>query len=164
MSNYIEQENESSQDVADDVLQRAKKYGFKPDEDMVRGAVEESANLLNIKLTEAQIMEACQRVLNPREVLNSIEQPEASHDNSVDLKNVLGQAPTPPFYIWANEDCDNKCDSFKEAKAIRLELINDGCESVHIVDADGVEVVDAEIEAHEVLANAGYYAGARKPD
>lgn len=68
LSNYIEQENESIQDVADDVLERAKKYGFKPDEDMVRGAVEESANLLNIELTEPQITEACQRVMNPRDV------------------------------------------------------------------------------------------------
>lgn len=68
-------------------------------------------------------------------------------------KNVLGLVPERPFYIWANEDCDNKTDSFKKAKAIRLELINEGCESVHIVDANGVEV-DAEIQAQEQLATA----------
>ena len=60
--------------------------------------------------------------------------------------NVLGQSAPPPYYIWADEDCGNKSDSWAEAKAIRLELVNDGSEDVHIVDADGVEVVDAEIE------------------
>jgi len=95
---------------------------------------------------------------------NYIEQPEASQDKAVEPKNVFGQVAVKPFYIWANEDCANKSDSFKQAKAIRLALFNDGGESVHIVDADGVEVVDAEIEAHEALVNAGYYAGARKPD
>lgn len=73
VSNYIDHANESIQDVVDDVLERAKKYGFKPDEDMVREAVEESANLLKIELTETQISEACQRVMNPREVSNYIE-------------------------------------------------------------------------------------------
>lgn len=68
LSNYIDHANESIQDVVDDVLERAKKYGFKPDEDMVSEAVEESANLLKIELTETQISEACQRVMNPREV------------------------------------------------------------------------------------------------
>lgn len=68
MPNYIDQKNESVQEVAQDVLERAKKYGYKPDEDMVRGSVEESANLLNIVLTEAQIVEACQQVMTPREV------------------------------------------------------------------------------------------------
>lgn len=74
VSNYLDHANESIQDVVDDVLERAKKYGFKPDEDMVREAVEESANLLKIELTETQISEACQRVMNPREVSNYIEQ------------------------------------------------------------------------------------------
>lgn len=92
------------------------------------------------------------------------QQPTASQGKADDLKNTLGQVAATPFYIWANEGCDNKTDSFKEAKAIRLALFNEGGESVHIVDADGVEVVDAEIEAHEALVNAGYYAGARKPD
>lgn len=79
-------------------------------------------------------------------------------------KNVLGQVAAKPFYIWANDDCANKSDSFSEAKTIRLALFNEGGESVHIVDADGVEVVDAEIECHESLANSGYFAGARKPE
>jgi hypothetical protein len=78
-------------------------------------------------------------------------------------QNVLGRDAAKPFYIWANDDCDNKTDSFKEAKVIRLELFNDGCEDVHIVDADGIEVVDAEIEAHEALVKHGYFAGARNP-
>ena len=95
---------------------------------------------------------------------NYIEQPAASQDKAVDLKNTLGQVATAPFYIWANDDCANKANNFKEAKAIRLTLFNEGGESVHIVDADGVEVVDAEIEAHEALVNAGYFAGARKPE
>lgn len=80
------------------------------------------------------------------------------------IKTVLGNVAVKPFYIWANEDCANKSDSFSEAKKIRLALINEGGVSVHIVDADGVEVVDAEIEGHEALVNAGYYAGTRKPD
>ena len=79
-------------------------------------------------------------------------------------KNVLGNIAAGPFYIWANEDCANKSDSFGEAKATRLALFNEGGDSVHIVDADGVEVVDAEIRAHEALANAGYFAGVRKPE
>ena len=95
---------------------------------------------------------------------NYIEQPVASQDKAVETKNVLGQVAVKPFYIWANEDCANKSDSFKEAKATRLALFNEGGDSVHLVDADGVEVVDAEIEAHEALVNAGYFAGARKPD
>lgn len=80
------------------------------------------------------------------------------------IKNVLGNVAAAPFYIWANEDCDSKVDSFKQAKAIRLDLFNSGCDSVHIVDADGVEVVDAEIEAHEELVKHGYFAGPRRPD
>ena len=88
---------------------------------------------------------------------NYIEQPAASQDKAVDLKNTLGQVATAPFYIWANDDCANKTNNFKEAKAIRLTLFNEGGESVHIVDADGVEVVDAEIEAHEALVNAGKF-------
>ena len=92
------------------------------------------------------------------------EQPSESQDEEGTPKNVLGQIAVKPFYIWANDDCSNKADSFKEAKAIRLTLFNEGGESVHIVDADGVEVVDAEIEAHEALVNAGYFAGARKPE
>ena len=100
---------------------------------------------------------------NAMKMSNCIEQPPASQVKSVEPKNVSGQVAVKPFYIWANEDCANMSDSFKDAKAIRLALFNDGGESVHIVDADGVEVVDAEIEAHEALVNAGYYAGVRKP-
>ena len=80
------------------------------------------------------------------------------------LKNVSGDIAAPPFYVWANEDCANKSESFKEAKAIRLQLINEGSEGVYIVDAFGVEVVDAEVLAHEALMNAGYFAGARRPE
>ena len=92
------------------------------------------------------------------------DQSQVPQDKPVYPLNVLGKVAVRPFFIWANEDCSNKSDSFDEAKAIRMELYNDGGTSVHLVDADGVEVVDAEIEAHEALANAGYFAGARKPD
>ena len=95
---------------------------------------------------------------------NFNELPNVSKGIAGEPTNVLGQVAVKPFYIWANEDCANKSDSFKEAKATRLALFNEGGDSVHIVDADGVEVVDAEIEAHEALVNAGYFAGARKPD
>ena len=97
-------------------------------------------------------------------VANSIEQPTQSQDKVNALKNALGQDAAKPFYIWANDDCANKSDSFVEAKAIRLALFNEGGESVHIVDADGVEVVDTEIEAHEALAKTGYFVGARNPE
>jgi len=80
------------------------------------------------------------------------------------LKNVLDRVAVKPFYIWANGDCGDKSDCFEQAKKIRLALINDGGESVHIVDADGVEVCDAEIVCHEALAKAGYFAGLRKPE
>lgn len=68
------------------------------------------------------------------------------------LNNVLGQPAVKPFYIWADEDFANKTEEFKEAKRIRESLVNDGCEDVYIVDAEGVEVVDAEIEVAEVAA------------
>ena len=57
-------EGDDVQDVVDDVLDRAKKYGFKPDWNMVSGTVEESANLLNIGLSEDQITDACDRIMN----------------------------------------------------------------------------------------------------
>ena len=60
-------DDDDVQDVVDDVAQRAEKFGFQPDEDMVRGAVEESANLLNIALTEEQIVDACERIMQPEE-------------------------------------------------------------------------------------------------
>lgn len=73
----------------------------------------------------------------------------------------LGNVSVPPYYIWANEDCANKAEHFTEAKAIRVELINDGAEEVYIVDANGNEVVDEEIKAHEALTAAGFFVGAR---
>ena len=98
------------------------------------------------------------------EMSNCNELPAESQDNADGPKNALGHVAAKPFYIWANEDCANKTDDFKEAKVIRLALFNEGGESVHIVDADGVEVVDEEIKAHEEIATAGYFAGARNPD
>ncbi|SFF32399.1 hypothetical protein [Paracidovorax wautersii] len=73
-----ESADESMQDVIDDVLERGEKYGFQPDEDMVREAVEESANLLNIELTEEQIREACERVMRPRERQEAVEDRNAN--------------------------------------------------------------------------------------
>lgn len=71
------------------------------------------------------------------------------------LLNVAGSVAQSPFYIWGNEDCANSTPDFQQAKAIRLALFNEGAEDVYIADANGVEVVDADIAAHEVLANAG---------
>ena len=65
----LSEDGDDVQDVVDDVLQRAEKYGFQPDEDMVRGAAEESANLLNIELSEEQIIEACERIMRPEGVV-----------------------------------------------------------------------------------------------
>lgn len=95
---------------------------------------------------------------------NYIDLPAESQDKAGSLKNVLGQVAVKPFYIWANDDCANMSDSFSEAKTIRLALFNEDCESVYIVDANGVEVLDSEIECHEALAKSGYFAGARKPE
>jgi len=63
--------------------------------------------------------------------------------------NVQGRPAVPPYYIWAQEDCANMSHDFSEAKRIRAELVADGLAQVYIVDADGVEVVDPEIEAAE---------------
>lgn len=79
------------------------------------------------------------------------------------LNNVLGNSAEAPFYIWANSDCANKTEDFVEAKRIRKSLVNEGAEDVYILDADGVEVVDAEIEAEEkqasLASNAAKHAG-----
>ena len=73
-------------------------------------------------------------------------------DTTKVVANVLGHPAAKPFYIWANEDCANSTHAFWEAKRIRASLIQDGAEDVYIADADGVEVVDAEIEADEAKA------------
>ncbi|KLR57140.1 hypothetical protein [Diaphorobacter sp. J5-51] len=125
----------------------------------------ECGDMFAIRFADGAQIEAWpEEVESAMKMSNYIEQPLESQDKADAPKNVLGTVAVPPFYIWANEDCDNKSDSFSEAKAIRLALFNGGGESVHIVDADGVEVVDTEIEAHEALAKAGYFAGARKPE
>lgn len=46
-------------DVIEDVRERAKKYGFQPDEHTAREAAETSAELLGLTLSPAQIDEAC---------------------------------------------------------------------------------------------------------
>lgn len=51
-------------DCVDHVLDMQQKYGFSNDEDTVRGAVEESASLLNLMLNEAEIKSACWKILN----------------------------------------------------------------------------------------------------
>lgn len=60
--------DEDVRSVADDVLTRGDTYGFKQDRDGVREAVEESANLLRIELTEAQIVKACDLVLEEQDL------------------------------------------------------------------------------------------------
>jgi hypothetical protein len=55
--------NERVDDVVNDVLQRGAEYDFSQDEDSVREAVEESANLLRIELSDDDIAVACQRIL-----------------------------------------------------------------------------------------------------
>lgn len=110
--------------------------------------------------TEAEVEEYSMEAVIRQEPL--LDPSDSSEE--VAIKNVLGNVAAKPFYIWANDDCSNKSDCFKEAKSIRLELFNDGGLNVHIVDADGVEVTDSEIEAHETLAKAGYFAGKRKPE
>lgn len=53
--------------VVDDVLNRGEEYEFQQDADSVRGAVEESANLLSIDLSEAQVARACELVLEEQQ-------------------------------------------------------------------------------------------------
>lgn len=55
------------QDVVDDVLGRAETYGFQPDDGTVREAVQESANLVGVTLTEEQLRQACDGVMAAQE-------------------------------------------------------------------------------------------------
>ena len=66
----IVEPDDDVQDVVENVLQRAQKYGFQPDENMVRDAVKESANLLNLELTEVHIVQACGRVMEPNQTIS----------------------------------------------------------------------------------------------
>jgi hypothetical protein len=50
-------------DVVEHVKRMEEKYGFRSDEDSVAGAVEESAELLRIELTQDQIAQACGIIL-----------------------------------------------------------------------------------------------------
>lgn len=52
------------------------------------------------------------------------------------LAEVEKQLYEKPFYVWANEMCDNKTDNFLEAYQWYQELLNRGAENVNIVDAD----------------------------
>lgn len=54
---------ENAKDVANHLLEMQEKYGFQNDADSVREAIEESANLLNITLSEDEIVQARDRVL-----------------------------------------------------------------------------------------------------
>jgi hypothetical protein len=72
-----EEENDSGvQCVVDDVLERTQKYGFQPEKDMVRDAVEESANLLSIELSEQQIVQACERIMQSQDLSSDSQQPQ----------------------------------------------------------------------------------------
>lgn len=62
---------EDVRSVADDVLTRGDQYGFKQDSDTVREAVEESANLLCITLSEQQIAKACDIVIEEQDLENA---------------------------------------------------------------------------------------------
>ena len=62
---------------------------------------------------------------------------------TVSVLNVQGVEASLPFYIWGNQNCDNKSSNFNEATQITKELIEAGFTDVYITDADGVEV-----EAH----------------
>lgn len=67
-------------------------------------------------------------------------------------KNALGNIASAPFYVWANEHCDNADADFVKAKAILKTFIDEGSHDAYIVDADGVEVADAEIDAWRLAA------------
>lgn len=67
-----EENNVPIQDVVYDVLDRAMKYEFQPNKDTVRDAVTESAELLSIELSEFQIVDACERIMqNPAPAVRS---------------------------------------------------------------------------------------------
>lgn len=61
------------QAVADDVMERGEKYGFRQDEDSVREAVDESASLLSITLTDAQAALTGERVMAAQRMMASRE-------------------------------------------------------------------------------------------
>lgn len=53
--------------VADDVLERGIRYGFRQDADSVREAVRESSELLSIELADAHVARACERILQAQQ-------------------------------------------------------------------------------------------------
>lgn len=63
----LTEEGDVVQDVVDHVVEMCQKYEFQPDQDMVAGAVSESAGLLDISLSEEQIAHACERVISWRD-------------------------------------------------------------------------------------------------
>lgn len=64
MLRALSEDGDALQDVVADVLQRARKFGFTPDEDSVRESVEGSASLLGILLNDGEIRVACTRVIS----------------------------------------------------------------------------------------------------
>ena len=60
--------SDNAQDAAEHVKDMAKKYGFIPDEDSVRGSVEESAEVLRLEMTEQDIVDACDLILGKIEL------------------------------------------------------------------------------------------------
>lgn len=83
---------------------------------------------------------------------------------AVPVHNVYGESAKRPLRVLANGQPSIPTNSIQHAKAMRLEMINDGYEDVSIVDDQMIEVVDAEIEAHEALIAYGFTAGHRCPD
>lgn len=118
-----------------------------------------SARLGSEVLVPRSLVANAQLMSQVAKQVGQVVQNPAAPDQGALLRNVLHKPATLPFYIWANEDCSNTTKSWPDAKALRMELINGGCESVYILDAAGVEVVDAEIAAHETLVQAGYIVG-----
>lgn len=134
---------------ADGVVAVSKRWGSTKEEAAMRCYVD--AKLGDESLVPQML------VLNARRLAQAASSQTAAPDDG--LRNVLHHPPALPFYIWANEDCSYKAKSWALAKDARLSLINGGGEAVYICDADGVEVVDAEVAAHEALLHAGYAAG-----
>jgi 3'-phosphoadenosine 5'-phosphosulfate sulfotransferase (PAPS reductase)/FAD synthetase len=62
-TNSIPNTSVEVEEVVEHVKRMEEKYGFKSDEDSVAGAVEESAELLRMELTQEQVAQACSMIL-----------------------------------------------------------------------------------------------------
>ena len=61
---------------------------------------------------------------------------------------VFGQESKTDYYVWCDDDCQNKTSSLDEAKKWRDEFVADG-RSSWIIDSDNNYITDGEVEIAE---------------